>query len=719
MDITGLPIELYQSILEFLHLPDVLRLRLVSKFFREVVREFRVYEIEFLGLYGGGFVERSSVDLFNHGYGMSRWFDSYSSIQIRSSAVNDFKNFIPTNLLDHRKQHLLAEPLFNIRGLKKLKVGFLVGPFYLSDTHINQLTHLEELQICFRQDYSAQNVKPLVDPKFRICPFSPMLSWKLSLPKLKVLHLQRSTMWPFNLQVVAPRLHSFGLHFDSMEDVFRFEHPESVRRLEVDLLWYENGLFSFFNLEELSVDNLLGGDEKVFSAFPRLKTLKLKLNNRNDREIISKTQISLDKYLTRFVLDRNLQIFCHGFRIADRQTIDRFFANFPPSSFYYSRYPSENKPIAKFVKFFIENLEEIEDDLNAPPLIDCQMVYKWFGQEDERPIPIDLILAKFGRLQAISISSKIKYPNRLLQFLAGCKRLGKLHIENAQLSQAFFDELPSITSLCYLQIYEFQALNFRFIHRMFRLKRLCSNHLLLTAIRKGNLALARFAGIEFRYIGNTSYYDGFDCFVYRNEDPPESWNLKANLYNYRYRPVGEPNFCIERAYPIKKMNNKKFFKFFDSLTENVYAPLSICPILWMLYEAHSDLQAKMQILFFIHFDDHNLITLCVQWIQIEIKSSCASEHHDDWTDCNHMLSRAFLCLRPGLFIWSPDSGLWGMVCEFRDWMSLSIFVFGQVNTFYIFNQLTSLGRCFALPINRENLIELTNRVELISSSLRN
>ena len=581
MEITDLPIELYQSILHFLSLSDVLRLRLVNKFFREVVRHFRVYEISFLGLYGESFFENSQVDSIRHGYGMSRWFDNFSNTQKRPSATNDFHDFSPINLLDHQKQHLLGRPLFNIQCLRKLKVGLLVGPFYLSDAHINQLINLEELQICFRRDLSALNIQydPVKGP-------DPFLDWKFSLPKLKVLFLKRSDTWPFGLQVLASHLHSFGFDFASPYDVFHFEHPETVRRLELDRFRFFNGMCfseicSFVNLEELWISELNGVEEKVLSAFPCLKILKIAIRRFNEGGL-SSTRLHLNECLTRLI-ERNIQVFCYGVRLTDARIIERLFNQIPRDPIYYLGCPSENRPIADLIKFFIENSEKTEDNLNALPLIDCQMDYKWFYLDQTWfPISVDLILRKFAHLRAISISSKIDYPDRLSRFLAGCKRLGKLHIENAELGQTFFDQLPSITSLYCLQIYQNRILNFRFIYRMFRLKRLCSDHHLLTAIRNGDIELARFAGMEFRYIERASYYfDAFDCFIYRNEDPPENWKLKANLYGKQSSwcfPLGAPKQLIERVYSINEMNNHKFLRFFDKLTKNAYAPSS-CRIL--------------------------------------------------------------------------------------------------------------------------------------------
>lgn len=152
MELTDLPLELYQLILEFLNLPDVVNLRRVSKFFRDVVQKYRAYE---LGFYH--FPEGTVSELLEK-------YIQYASID----------NFSPTNLILYKRQHLLKQPLSKIETLKKLHVVCSAGPHDIDDSHLNRLDQLEELRVlvCFEPSDTGKHRQAL--------------NWKSSFPNLKV-----------------------------------------------------------------------------------------------------------------------------------------------------------------------------------------------------------------------------------------------------------------------------------------------------------------------------------------------------------------------------------------------------------------------------------------------------------------------------------------------------------------------------------------------------
>ena len=180
---------------------------------------------------------------------------------------------------------------------------------------------------------------------------------------------------------------------------------------------------------------------------------------------------------------------------------------------------------------------------------------------------------KFELLTKVEATSEIKNPKQFANFLAACKFLGKLYLNNAQLPQEFYDQLPSITSLYDLEVRgaQCQDLNFRFVSRMFRLKRLWSDQHLITAIQKGDLDLARFAGIDF--IADKG--EPFCGVLYRFERIAGSFRSRATIHTQKYHhPNTYPDpfigyFKVERLLnvPIQSMSNQTFLDFFFSYKE--------------------------------------------------------------------------------------------------------------------------------------------------------
>ena len=554
MDLTTLPFELYQCILEFLNLPDVLRLRLVNKFFREVVREFRVQELCFY----------STCE--NHEEIENFLYTSTPSVRfLHLWDIHCLDVYQPTNLISETRLHLLRNPLFKVEHLKRLEIYCLATDhrsYGITDDHINSLIHLEELRIAFRfhrtfavhlKSTNVQNI-----------------NWRLTLPKLKIFDLQmRVVKGSHSLNVDAPRLHSLML-FDGQNDCeFEIDHPASVKSLYVDK--FRQNLLRFENVEELTIGRRFDGEQDLLSAFPQLRTLRITAASRKNFSYKRLAAIQREVRSN----GRDLQIICYGIQLIDGHEFDGF--DFERDVF--EGYNNEKL----FVDSIVQNFDKTEDNLSRTLYAKLDFHYiKRFAYENLAnclkmcKIPAGLMFKKFETLTKLEATSEIKNPKQLANFLAGCKFLGKLHLNNTELPQEFYDELPSITSLYDLEVRgaQCQDLNFRFVSRMFRLRRLWSDQHLMTAIQNGDLDMARFAGIDF--ITNKS--DPFCGVLYRFEGIFESFCLKAFIKTGSYQhPYIDPDpfvgyFKLEKSLKvrIKSMSNQMFLDFYYFSTK--FAP---------------------------------------------------------------------------------------------------------------------------------------------------
>ena len=538
MEITGLPFELYQCILEYLNLPDLMRLRLVNKFFRQAVRAFRVKVL--------CFHRNEKFHLkFPHS-DRAYWNFNYSPFHP------------PTNLISHRSLHLLKRPLFDIEKLKLLEIAFKDGPYWpydIDDSHINRFVHLEELRIllCTYASYRPRSPKQDLD-------------WKLSLPNLNKLVLKRDEISSllFKLDVNAPGLRSLKLTLDTLhgkDGVLHLHHPSSVRSLRVD--WFDRRLLAFENLEVLKIGRL--DQEDDLSAFPRLHTLY----------VYSRFAYAFPKErVTRFI--QKFRVIFKGIELVDGNEVGKKWAFIHLKK----RYVPDSlvNPQERFMREFEIIFARTESSKRISIEYDLDnWLEEWLVRSAEASVPIRWIANKFHHLREIVVASKIEHPNLFPQFLAGCKCLSKLYLQNSSLPQEFYDLLPSITSLYDLEVREEPDpdLNFQFVSRMFRLKYLHAGCCLIAAIQNDDLQLTAFNGIDFLSNERGEFCAG----LYRGESLSKSFYVRASglpfqqnrptpslhhYFNSYLWDLPEHSYLKERVYPIQKMSNQVFLDFFSS-----------------------------------------------------------------------------------------------------------------------------------------------------------
>ena len=236
-NLDNLPLELYQFILQYLDLVDVLNLRVVSKRFNFIVSEFKVNELIFFNC--------------NDYYNKFNWFYLNRPINFK-------------NLINESKLFLLFAPLINIQSLKYLKIVNLQNSKLIHLDELNQLDQLVHLEIelkIFKNENWQRNSR-------------------LALPNLKSLCLGLQNYADEKIVIETPKLTGLYLVYESdINDLFEFSYPSMISHLK--LRNYHNDVSLFLNIEYL--DCIYGStiDFSSLSRFARLKEVRISSSFRN------------------------------------------------------------------------------------------------------------------------------------------------------------------------------------------------------------------------------------------------------------------------------------------------------------------------------------------------------------------------------------------------------------------------------------------------------
>ena len=310
--------------------------------------------------------------------------------------------------------------LMDFRFLRKLK------SFYLYED-INELKKLEHLEI--RAEYGCGG------------SWTIGCSMKLALPELKAFDLY-SNYDEFPLELETPKLEDVTINGLSIDSI-KFNYPLAVTHLRTS--HYDEKMAIFKNLElfefhfkDLSADFL--------TNFSKLKVLKIATKIPNLAEFMRKRDIA------------NLRIYYLGIEhlVGDELDGEREFS--------LERMSADRK--INRMPFYLKYYASLDDDLPNCPELCYDDLLKAMPE-----IPGDFF-RKFNNIQTIKISTKVENASRLLEFISGCQNLSELTLTNTTLCQAFYDRLPSVSSLCYLSVFEDSELRleFGFLTSMKRLK---------------------------------------------------------------------------------------------------------------------------------------------------------------------------------------------------------------------------------------------------------
>lgn len=391
------------------------------------------------------------------------------------------------NVLPNSKQFILRDSWFDTCGLRSLKIS-LSGNRYrrVKLSHINSLVDLSQLEI-------DANV---YDPEDRL----------LVLPHLKTLSFSISDVAEqpgFVLDL--PKLERLNL--DCSMRGLTFKHPQSVRQLKVER--FESMLSAFRNVQRFECFHFNHShlDDKkleLFAVYPQLNELL----------------VECDAY---GMLDEV---------IAERDRLERHEAKL-----YYRSLECLNSQELRMYKkkdyylncFTLDQhfrlYQRLADDLYFVDEMDFGKLIKMLGS-----VPQDFF-DKYINIQKLFVRGWAN-EHLFLTFIGNCRNLGFLSINNAPLSQTFYDRLPAITRLRELHIEDSRSRSFdlSFVLRMESLQVFNTNLELTTnQIRK-------LCGTQAEHLDEVAFA------VNRNLMHVERTN--------------EARYCLKNEYGVKQFNKE-------------------------------------------------------------------------------------------------------------------------------------------------------------------
>ena len=380
----------------------------------------------------------------------------------------------------HADAWSMFSSVMNFQFLKKLKCN---------DLHefLNELKSLELLEIRFWYNRPKNE------------------HMRLILPALKTIELKQTTA-KFSLELETPKLKEVTLRVPI--DCIKFNYPLAVTQLRTTS--YDEKLAVFENLELLEC-RLDDQSPDFLTNFPKLNVLKIP------------TKISAYR-LAEFRRKRdelaNLRLYYLGIEqlIGDELDNEREFS--------FERMSSDRH--INRMPFYLKYYDLLDNNLPS-----CtELLYDDLLKKMPK-IPGDFF-RKFSNINSIKVSIKVDDPNGLLEFIGNCANLFELTLTATELSQTFYERLPSVSSLFILKMFKDPdlQLDFGFLARMKRLRTFeTDQELQMTA----ELELD-----SFRYLRSLSFKTCGNTFVVRKSEAKGKYVLKSNVHQFpRHSSLGE------------------------------------------------------------------------------------------------------------------------------------------------------------------------------------
>lgn len=293
----------------------------------------------------------------------------------------------------------------------------------------------------------------------------------LQLPELKALSVKT-----YGESCLMADLQNLRILNTNRFGAIKLTHPLSVKHLRIDYgnVYSKDLSFGAFGcLESLECLEIADSGHNILSInhllpFRKLKTLKIN----NSREIVRTKEL----YKWKERLMDHLDVVFYGVKIRKMSKLDE-----------YER--------SGDLKFQIDNFNELENSLEFIK----EMSYNHLIALGPDHPPIDL-LNKYVNIQLLEIESRIDDENRLLTFINGCPNLYKLNISKSSLSQRFYDQLPSVSSIFILKIESENGINidFDFIMKMLYLRMLSTDQDVLISKKLNLNNFKHFKRLNFR-----------------------------------------------------------------------------------------------------------------------------------------------------------------------------------------------------------------------------
>ena len=456
-----LPLNLYQSIFEFLDVYDLRSVRRVCKRFRAAVGGYRIRELSFV-------------------------FDD-------SKKFNWFHTNCPSNFLNNvhgTELPLLTSALFNFQWLRKLKIEFNESSGFRFERLVAlNLRQLEQLELTYTGQPANVNKFETTQP--------------LSLPSLRVFSIRHYRQ--AHLVIDTPQLVAFDNNsgFEQPSSFFEFRYPQSVKYLSVYQL--DDNISIFSNVEQFEINHPNMLDPNSLRAYPHLRVLKMRSLLYEDRDLLYKLKELIFK-------NKHLEIYCLGVRMTEGMELDEY--NLDAQLNVHSNVFSRTN-----LAHLINHYEKLDDNLDWISALN----YNDLISLTNSALP-QTIFRKFSNIRSIISDSKITNPRLFAYFVGDCAVLSCLETKFSQLDQPWFDQLPTFSCLSKLTIYRTKELDFQFISRMFHLKYLSTNQDIAWE-DSFNLDRLKFLEvIDFKISGNLFFVkkEGRDLWSFHDDHPDKN-----------------------------------------------------------------------------------------------------------------------------------------------------------------------------------------------------
>ena len=501
----ALPLELYLSIFDFLDLNDLLTMRLVSKRFESAVREFRIEELTFLDYY------------FYLGYShfTNVWFSSEKTREQR--------------MLFLFSKGFLSRGPCKVQFLRRLYIWSLRMIEGIDLEVIARFQHLECLEIGFdlRTPHSFSLSLPNLRA-LRVIEFLHKEPLEVVAPKLQALELPWLQYVPFRREELS-RKEYLTVYLSQLT----FRHPQTVRYLffhedylsfPYDPLAHEPYLNQFESVDCIEIkhlqnhraaflsnfdpDRLVRSQDRTFRLdqlllkFPNLKRIYCNVWHGYLKKAVFANLIRQLRDLER----SDLKMFSNDIELSGDPILIEDFDRCRRAYLSQNRDTKWDFYLSGKFMLQLRHYSKLNDRVKMGEWIDYSELEAWLGSMQVEQgaafdragpapsggLPIDFF-KRFPFIRGIRVTSRISDPDALVSFVKNCNKLKQFSSSGSELGQAFFDQLPVVSSLNFLEIEEASDLDMQFLLRMNRLVGLKTNQQLTTKIAR------YFFGMRFGY----------------------------------------------------------------------------------------------------------------------------------------------------------------------------------------------------------------------------
>ena len=395
--LNNLPFELYETILEYLDLNELLNVRLLNRRFKLVVSEFRIKELIFRDLKKRLCVQHKD-----------NWFH-----------LNKPQNCHA--IIDISRIKLLSSSIFKIQNLKRLFISELGINGTINLDNVNEFKQLEHLEFSFYLN------KINID-KNRKLSLSNLKSFSFSFIRISD-DLKNEDINSI-IEFDTPSLEAIRLSKGSDLVYFKFNNPSTIKYLS--LTFYDEDTKIFKNVEYLCVLVEITISSNFLSKYPNLKEIRIHEFRDDKNSLIDNMQ------------KKDLKIYFKDVQILNAEDLN---------------------DCEYELDFQMANYARLDYNLQYDSILNYSNLMNLTNK-----IPVDFF-KKFTNINAISIDNRVENEDNLIEFIKNCQNLFDLCLKNSELSQNFYDQLASISSLGKLIINEKEDLNinFEFINKMYYL----------------------------------------------------------------------------------------------------------------------------------------------------------------------------------------------------------------------------------------------------------